>query len=210
MLADQLALILGLPVRDPAAVEVPRALGGEVHGAFGSSETFNLEFGSSFPSPPHEMLVVDLLPDQLLRKVTNSAEAFLGGFVFDLWIQNCGRREIIFTRPAREEGTPYSAWLIDHDACFNDGEWNLPESFAPCPYTRRSVYETAIHPDPFEPFLSRIENLGAREIEDAARCVPPEWCGSNPRDIFDLADRLFRRRKQIRQAAVNALLKALH
>jgi HipA-like kinase len=210
LLANQLALILRLPARNPAIVEVPFAIDGEVHGEVGSLETFSLEFGSAFPSPPNKMLVVDFLPDHLLRKVTNLAEAFLGGFVFDLWTHNCGRREAIFTRPAGEDGAPYSAWLIDHDACFNDGEWNLSESFVPYVYAQHSVYETVKQADSFEPFLSHIENLKARDIKDVARSVPPAWCGSNPEGIFDLADQLFRSRKQIRQATANAFRDGLH
>jgi len=154
--------------------------------------------------------VVDFLPESLLRRVSNLASAFLGGLVFDLWTCNCGRREAIFIKSEREENADYSARLIDNETCFNDGNWKLPESLVGCTYARRAVYRAARRIDSFEPFLSRVENLEAREIEGAARCVPVEWCAGRSKEMFNLADQLFQRRKQVRQATASAFRTLAH
>jgi HipA-like kinase len=205
MLAGRLAILLGLPVCEPVIVDVPRALNNQVSEAEDSARSASLEYGSAFPGPLDQMLVTDFLPGRLLTRSSNATEAFLGAFVFDLWTCNSGRREAIFSRPAGNDGSSYSVWLIDHDACFNDGNWSLPETRMPSSYAQGAVYRMAKGVDSFEPFLSRIENLRAKEIEGAARSIPTEWCGGNLRGILDLTDQLFHRRKQVRQATVNAL-----
>jgi len=205
MLACELAVLLGLPVCDPNVVEVPRALIGEAPETLQPRGSVDLEFASAFPHPLEKMLVTDFLPERLLRRVTNLAEAFLGAYVFDLWTCNRGRREAIFVRPADAEGAPYSALLIDHDACFDDGNWSLPRGLMPCTYARRTVYENVRDVDSFEPVLSRLENLAREEIEDLARGVPVEWYGGHADDILRLADRLFDCRQLVREAVGGAL-----
>jgi HipA-like kinase len=205
MLAGRLAIMLGLPVCDPVVVKVPQALSGGVSHGTESTRSSRLDFGSAFPDPPDQMLVTDFLPDRLLRRAISDNDAFLGVFVFDLWTCNTGRRKAIFSRPAGDEGASYSVWLIDHDACFNDGDWKLSETQVPCTYAQRTVYGAARGIDSFEPFLLRIENLEARQIEAAARCVPAQWCPGGSREILNLAEQLFHRRKQVRQATARAL-----
>jgi HipA-like kinase len=205
MFAGRLGILLGLPVCDPAVVNVPRALDDGVSDGAELTRSSSLEFGSAFPDPPDQMLVTDFLPDQLLRRATNANDAFLGAFVFDLWTCHSGRREAIFTRPARDDGALYSVSLMDHDACFNDGDWKLPKTMMPCTYAQRTVYGVARGIDSFEPFLSRIENLGAQEIDGAARSIPVEWCGGSLKEILNLADQLFHRRRQVRHATASAL-----
>ena len=151
LLAGLLARLIGLPVREPVLVEVPRSF------SYRSSTTTeptigtSLVFGSAYPHPPKEMLVTDFLPDRLLRRVVNVEEVFLGAFVFDLWICNSGRRDFIFSRPASEEGASYSAWLIDHDAAFNDGNWKFPGTFVPFLYGKRLVCHAASRIDSWRP-----------------------------------------------------------
>lgn len=201
MFAGKLAAFLGLPVCESVVVDVPQALAAGIGRAMGSSGHTRTLFGSAYPGSPTQVLVTDFLPDKLLGRVANAADAFLGACVFDLWICNRGRREAIFSRPVGRDGGPYTAWIIDHDACFNDGDWQLPETLIPCMYDRRLVYEAAMPLVAFEPFLAAIEGLKVKEIKDAARSVPAEWSGKHPQEILDLADQLFRRRKQLRRAA---------
>lgn len=215
MLAARLALLIGLPVPEPAVIEVPREL---IHDSpllemeIGSRRQLcapGLQFGSRFPGNPSQTLVVDFLPDRLLRKVENGAAAFLGGFVFDKWTCNCDGRQMIFHRLADQEGSSYSASLIDQGFCFNNGDWNFPDSPIRSLYPRRIVYESVRSFQDFEPFLSRVENLGARPLEDCFNDVPSEWCGENPHDIQRLAERLFERRRRLRQAIIDAKDSAL-
>lgn len=210
MLAGRLALMIGLPAPDLALIEVPFELiagnpGLELEaGASCEPCTPGLHFGSRFPGLPSQTLVVDFLPDRLLRRVQNLTAVFLGGFVFDKWTCNCDGRQVVFYRSAQREGLGYSAWLIDHGFCFNDGEWNFPDSPIRSLYPRRLVYEGVRGLRSFEPFLSKIENLEAWQLEACVQEIPVEWCGEEPEQLLRLAERLYERRRRLRQALVDA------
>jgi hypothetical protein len=210
MLAARLALLIGLPVPKPAIVEVtPELIEGNPQlameiGARREPCAAGLQFGSSFPGVPGKTLVVDFLPDSLLRRVRDFASTFLGAFVFDKWTCNCNGRQVIFTRPAGHERPIYSAWLIDHGFCFNDGEWNFPDSPIRSLYPRRLVYEKVHGLQSFEPYLSTIENLKAEQVLECVNGIPAEWCGEDPTQLTRLAEQLYERRRLVRQAIVDA------
>ncbi len=210
MLAARLALLIGLPVPSPAFIDVAHELiAGNPFlefeiGARRDPVLPGLHFGSRFPGSPAHTLVVDFLPDRLLRRVRNVDRVFRGAFVFDKWTCNCDGRQVIFHRPADSEGTAYSAFLIDHGFCFNDGDWNFPDSPIRSLYPRRLVYENVRGLQSFEPFLSRIENLETSELEQYVRDIPEEWCGEHPEQLTRLVERLFERRRRVRQAIIDA------
>ncbi len=210
MLASRFATLIRLPVPDCAFVQVSQNL---ISGApllkfetAGHEEpcAAGLHFGSKFPGVPSQTLVVDFLPDRLLRKVTNLSSIFLGAYVLDKWTCNCDGRQVIFYRDIEQRGSDYCATLIDHGFCFNDGEWNFPDSPIRSLYPRRLVYETVRGLQSFEPYLSRIENLRSSELEECLREVPLEWCGRDPDQISRLAERLFERRRRVRQLIIEA------
>ncbi len=210
MLAARLALAMGLPVPEPALVEVPAKLilkGSVSEMEIGSRRELcspGVQFGSRFPGNPAETLVVDFLPDRLLRRVRNREEAFVGGFVFDKWTCNCDGRQVIFFRTADQEGSAYSASLIDQGFCFNDGDWNFPDSPIRSLYPQRLVYEGVRGFESFEPFLTRIENLETAHLEACLEAIPREWFGEDPGQVRRLLERLFERRRRLRQAILDA------
>ena len=210
MLAGRLAKLIGLPVATPAFVQVPLGL---IRGnpplelEIGPRREpclAGLHFGSRFPGDPSRTLVVDFLPDRLLRNVKNLASVFLGGFVFDKWTCNCDGRQVVFFRTTEEEGSAYSALLIDQGFCFNDGDWNFPDSPIRGLYPRRWIYEKVEGFKSFEPFLSRIENLDRSQIEECVHQMPEEWCGPDPAQLARLAESLYKRRRGLRQAILDA------
>jgi len=209
MLASRLALRVGLPVPAPAFVEVPVELierNPSLVLEFGSTRQPclpGLHFGSRFPGSPSRTLVLDFLPDRLLRRVANLRAVFLGGFVFDKWTCNCDGRQVIFHRSVDQEDSSYFGWLIDQGFCFNDGEWNFPDSPIRAVYPRRLVYESVRGLQSFEPFLSRIENLEAEQLEHCVCEIPPQWCGEEGQ-LSRLAERLYERRRRLRQALIDA------
>lgn len=210
MLASRLALLIGLPVPDPAFVDVPRELiQGNPYlelqiGPRREPCQPGLHFGSRFPGPPSRTLVVDFLPDRLLRRVRNVDRVFMGALVFDKWTCNCDGRQVIFYRFADQEGSAYSAALIDQGFCFNDGDWNFPDSPIRSLYPRRLVYASVRGLQSFEPFLSRVENLDAAQLEECVRGIPREWCGGQPEQLTRLVERLYERRWRVRQALIEA------
>ena len=210
MLAGRLAQLVGLPAADPAYIQVaPELIKGNPSLEFELGTRRErclpgLHFGSRFPGDPNETLVVDFLPDRLLRRVRNLVSVFLGALVFDKWTCNCDGRQMIFYRGVDQEGSAYSVALIDHGFCFNDGEWNFPDSPIRSLYPRRLVYEGVRALESFEPFLSTIENLEMSQLESCIRDIPVEWCGDDPNQLARLVERLYGRRRRVRQALVDA------
>ena len=210
MLASRLARLVGLPAAAPAFIEVSRDLiGSNPSLAFDIGERrepiwAGLQFGSRFPGIPSQTLVVDFLPDRLLRRVKDLPSVFMGGFAFDKWTCNCDGRQVIFHRPTLEPGSPYSVAMVDQGFCFNDGDWTFPDSPIRGLYPRRLVYEKVTGLNSFEPVLSRIENLTANELESCAEGIPKKWCEPYPDQLERLIEVLYARRRILRQAIIDA------
>ena len=210
MLAARLAMLIGLPVATPAFVDVPPDL---IRGnpplelEIGPRRELCLagvHFGSRYPGEPSHMLVVDFLPDRLLKRVRDVASVFLGAFVFDKWTCNCNGRQVVFFRSVDDEDPAYSALLIDQGFCFNDGDWSFPDGPIRGLYPRRLVYEEVEGLKSFEPFLSKVENLEHSQIQECILNVPPAWCGPEPGQLNQLVEALYKRRRGIRQAIIDA------
>jgi len=210
MLASRLAKLIGLPVATPAVVSVPREL---IEG--GPTLEFDvgsrcerclpgLHFGSRFPGPPGQTLVVDFLPDRLLRRVDNLAPLFLGGFVLDKWTCNCDSRQVVFFRPLDGTICTYSGLLIDQGLCLNGGDWNFPDSPIRSLYPRRAVYDSVTSLESFEPFLSRIENLCPPKIEECIADIPSEWCWPDLGQLEPLVSKLYARRGRLAELIIDA------
>ncbi len=216
MLACRLASQVGVPVAAPAFVEVLPELIRDNPLLFfevGSRRepcAAGWHFGSRYPGEPGESVVLDFLPDRLLRRVRNLREAFLGAFVFDKWTCNCDGRQVIFYLASHDGSPPYSALLIDQGFCFNDGEWNFPDSPIRGLYPRRFVYEQVRGLESFEPFLTRIENLDAARLEECVRGIPDDWCAPEREQLERLLEKIYERRRRLRQAIVDAKNSSLH
>lgn len=208
LFAARLAEMLGLPVGQPAIVDVPRELVKGTQSLWietGERREVcspGLQFGSRYPGLPGETQVVDFLPDRHLRRLKNLRQVFLGALVFDKWTCNCDGRQLVFHRGAGDEA--YSAVMVDQGFCFNDGEWNFLDSPLRGLYPRRMVYESVRGLNSFEPCLSQIENLGRADLEESVSGIPPEWCEPEPEQLAGLLERLFERRSGLRQAIIEA------
>jgi len=210
MMASRLANLIGLPAAPPAFVEVsPALLGAGDEICFAATERrepvhAGTQFGSRFPGVPGQTLVVDFLPDRLLRRVKNLSAIFLGAFVFDKWTCNCDGRQMIFYRRSGDDGSAYSIAMIDHGYCFNDGDWTFPDNPLRGLYPRRLVYEKVTGMDSFEPALSRIENLTAADLAACSGGLPEAWCEPDPSQLSRLVEVLYARRRTLRQGIIDA------
>ena len=209
MVASRLARLIGLPAAIPAFVDVSRDLiGNNPALSFDMGERrepiwAGVHFGSRFPGTQFQSLVVDFLPDRLLRKVHDLSNVFLGAFVLDKWTCNCDGRQVIFHRPANEARSPYSVTMIDQGFCFNDGDWTFPDNPLRGLYPRRLVYEKVTGLESFEPFLSRVENISESELKSCAEGIPKKWCEPYPDQLGRLLEVLYERRRILRQAIID-------
>ena len=205
MLAAQIAEKLGLPVARAEVVLVTPELiedTPELHiqKSLGREPCLpGRQFGSRYPGDPAQVAVLDLLPDERLREVAN-LNAFLGMLVFDRWTCNTNGRQVIF----RPNGAPthYRAMMIDQGFCFNAGDWNFPDSPLRGLYPRSLVYQSVRSLESFNPFLERLENIRLEVLDEAMRGIPPEWYDSDQAALDALMDRLYGRRKRVRQMLV--------
>jgi hypothetical protein len=210
MLASRLAILIGLPVAQPAFVNVPTdfveqnpALRVEMSCRVEPCAS-GLQFGCRYAGNPNQVLVVDFLPDRLLKKVSNLDSAFPGAFVFDKWTCNCDGRQAVFYRSALEPSRPYTGLLIDQGFCFNAEHWNFPDSPIRSLYPQRLVYDSVTSLESFEPFLSRIKNLQLANIEACVADIPSEWCSPDPGELKPLVRRLHARGKRIAELIIDA------
>jgi hypothetical protein len=188
------------------------------------------QFGSQFPGHPARMTVYDFLPDEQLCAIRNLSD-FLGIFVFDKWTCNTNGRQAIYFREsdgrvvrsggrdfsqppsaatplvptAASYGAPYVAMMIDHGFCFNAGAWDFPDAPLRGLYARHRVYEAVTGMDVFEPWLDRLERcISEASLGEEAERIPPEWYQDDWDALARLLERLYMRRKRVRELILSA------
>ena len=208
MLGALLARGIGLPVPEPAIVEVHRSLIAHtdhltiqlVHSTVPCLA--GLCFGSRYPSSDEKSpgtfglaTVLDFLPQEQLSRVENLSD-FDGMLVFDKWTGNVDQRQAIFVRQLRDSPYyGYRALMIDQGFCFDGTEWDFPDGGKRGLYAKRRVYEKVAGLAAFEPWLNRLERSMHRNVlEQAAQKIPPEWYDHDSRALARLIDALDERR----------------
>lgn len=199
-LGARLGRALGLPVPEPALIEVPprlvdaspglilRVAGSLVPCASG------LQFGSRLASPDPHAPIYDYLPEPGLELVANLGD-FAGMLVFDKWTCNCNGRQVVYCRPAPRQRLRVS--MVDQGFCFNAGSWDFPDSPLRGVYCRDRVYASISGWRSFEPWLSRVEAFEPDALYAAGEELPPEWYGGW--DALErLLEQLLRRRQRVR------------
>ena len=232
MLATRLAARLGLLVPQVEVIEVRPELIAYTEdlvmqlGMGRKPCSAGKQFGSQFPGHPARMTVLDFLPDEQLCAVRNLSD-FLGIFVFDKWTCNTnGRQAIFFREPDDRPGpasravfdqnaaaspnaapyeAPYVAMMIDHGFCFNAGEWDFPDAPLRGLYARHRVYQSVAGMDAFEPWLERLEKrITEAMLGEEAEHIPPEWYQDDWNALENLLERLYARRKRVRELILAA------
>jgi len=154
-----------------------------------------LQFGARYVCDPLTGQVFDYLPESLFNRVKNP-EAFVGMLAVDKWLGNADGRQAVFWRNAGER--QYKASFIDQGYCFNAGEWTFPDLALHGVYYRNYVYARVRGWESFEPWLSRIESLPPRIINEIGGFVPPEWC-DDWEALHSLVDQIIARRSRVRE-----------
>src|ERR1700733_4704134 len=191
LLASILAKKLGLPVAEPAIVDVDARLIRYTEELVIQLERGHVPcrsglcFGSRYPCDPVSDSnwlppAVDFLPTDLLCRVSNIAD-FLGMLVFDKWTGNTDERQSVFFRQGQSS---YRAWMIDHGYCFNGMEWDFPDLPRRGVYFRGIVYGEVRESKAFDWWISRIEQeMTESVLASAFETIPPEWYAYDERSI---------------------------
>jgi len=219
LFGTKLAALIGLPTTSVAIIEVDRELirlTTDLHFEMPTSGYYwtripcrpGLQFGSRYPGNPHDLTVLDFLPDKQVSSVRNISD-FVGMLVFDLWTCNTDARQVIFGR--QEIGTPYRGWMIDQGFCFNGGEWNFPDKPRRNLYDRKVVYEQVQGIESFEPWLAKLESERvARALLAIAKTIPAEWYESDSESLQSLLTQLDSRRSKVRELLWSARKSSPH
>jgi hypothetical protein len=150
------------------------------------------QFGSRLVT---EELVFDFLPRTMLGRIRNISE-FAGILAFDKWTGNADGRQAVFHKSAHQR--KYTASWVDFGYCFNAGEWTFPDSALRGAYALNDVYVQIASWDDFSPWLQRIEQFSAGELQRIADEIPCEWYGERS-ELECLLQRLLERRAIVRQ-----------
>jgi hypothetical protein len=143
--------------------------------------------------------VVDYLPEQQLLEVRNLGE-FAGILALDKWTCNINGRQAVFQKNSRERR--YTATFIDQGYCFHAGDWKFIDASLGGVFAENTVYRGIRGWSSFEPWLSRIENLGSEIVWEIAETIPPEWYGSDMGALEGLLTQLLARRARVRELIV--------
>ena len=206
LLAAILAKTLGLPIPEPAVVEVTADLirhNSELVIDKGWRRVpcrpglcFGSRWGGNEALRPGLGDVYDLLPEERLANVKNLCD-FVGMLAFDKWTGNGDDRQTIFVR--NDRASPFRAFLIDNGLCFNGTRWNFAAGpkdglFWPC-----VVYQQVSGVDAFKPWLDRIEHdVDPSFLKGIAEEVPTEWYGGRRDSLVRLLTGLDERRTHVR------------
>lgn len=121
---------------------------------------------------------------------------FAGMLVFDKWTCNTDRRQVLFHRTRMKGGRVV---MIDQGFCFNEGQWNFPDSPLRGRYFDGTVYRQIRGIDDFEPWLGRLESGFELDfLSPIANRIPPEWYADDRDALAFLLERLVRRRLLVR------------
>jgi hypothetical protein len=202
MMATRLAAAAGLTVPPCDVIEVTEWLAANTEDLdldFGPRKErckAGLCFGSQLVGGLMPGHLVDYLPEEQLALVKNVHE-FAGILALDKWTCNANGRQAVFTKKQRERR--YMATFIDYGYCFNAGEWIFRDSPLRGVFQRNVVYWGVTGWESFEPWLSRIEQLGEQTIWEIAETVPPEWYGGDIPALEAVVEHLIRRRSRVRE-----------
>lgn len=202
LLATRLGERVGLPVAAAEVVDVSSWLVEKtpdlrIQLAGGSIPCLpGLQFGSRYAVDPRAGQVFDYLPSTLLPQVRN-LNAFAGMLALDKWTNNTNGRQAAFWRNPRER--KYTVTFIDQGYCFNAGEWSFADAPLRGVFANNDVYAGVTGWASFEPWLTRIERLGAEAIWEAANEVPPEFYDQDQGSFERLVEQLLRRQGRVRE-----------
>ncbi len=203
MFATSLGLWLGLPMTQPATIEVCDWLidnTQELRIVLPNREvrcSSGLQFGSRYPCDllSESREIHDYLPESFMGSI-NQSLAFARVLVLDKWLANVDGRQAIFIRKKRSD--PFNAVFIDQGYCLNALEWTFQDLTLHGVYYRNSVYKNVMGWDAFEPTLTKAEQADINDIWRCANSIAPEWYDHDIPALEKMVQAVHARRGKIR------------
>jgi len=208
LLGTLLARYIGLPVADPAIVEVTedltpakrdRVFRDDRGGKLGPPGKC---FGSKYLTPrmPGSHRPNSVVPGDLnrayLSKLRNLQD-FAGMLVFDKWAFNTDPRQVVFVR---NEDKRDRVVMIDFGRCFHGPNWRFHPYTSIGVFGEWYVYNAIEGMEAFEPWLQILENdLDEDVIASLASLIPPIWYDFDVPALKTLLTSLNERRKSVRE-----------
>ena len=203
LLGSRLAEMMGLPTTPSAVIQVTERLIDATNELVMELPRYRVpcssgkNFGSRYFGNPRDLLTRDVIPSEELRRIDNFND-LMGMVVFDKWTCNCDGRQLVFLL---QENGKYAMACIDQGFCFNQGEWNFPDSPLRGLHRNKTIYRDHVRSlDDFEPWLGRVEREFTIDVlHEAARGIPTEWYDNDSKALDSLLAKLDRRRRAIRE-----------
>ena len=208
LLGTLLARYVGLPVPDPAIVDVTEDLTpGKRDRMLRYDPGADLGppgecFGSRYLTPhmPGSHRSNSVEPGDLnrgyLRKLGN-LEDFAGMLVFDKWTCNTDPRQVVFVL---NEDNLDRVVMIDFGYCFHGPNWRFPPYSSIGVFGEWYVYNAIKAMEAFEPWLQILENdLNEDVLTSFAGLIPPKWYDFDGVALRVLLSSLNERRKLVRE-----------
>jgi hypothetical protein len=163
-----------------------------------------LHFGSLHPGQVEHDATYDWIPGRLHKLVLNPSD-FLGMFVFDNWVMQSDRRQVIYTRErigsarqtARNKGL--RAYMIDHGMAFGGITWRFNSSIPASIVVTREAFRGVTGLSDLDPWLTAIEQFPEDHLRAAASSVPASWIQDNRALLDGVIEQLLKRRANIRK-----------
>ena len=201
LFATRLSQKLGIPVPEPAVIEVSSWLIEHTEELrcqlAGEKIPFSsgLCFGSRFITEPDRLgTVLDYLPETTFDKIANLAD-FARILVLDKWACNSDGRQCVFHRSPRCR--KYRVTFIDHGYCFNAGEWTFPDAPLRGVYACNAAYAGVTGWRSFEPVLRCAQSMSMEDIQECAAGIPEEWYENDNAALNRIVETLYLRRSKI-------------
>ncbi len=200
-LATRLACLVGLPVSEPAIIEIPSFLARttpelEQTATFHSIAAATFHPATRYAGDRNGKKVFDMLPESYLSSLGNLS-SFAHLFALDQWCSHLGSPKVVFYRSSNN--LSYSMEVINRNRSFSGPDLNFHDHPQNGVYNFKAVYRHLDGWDSFEPFLTSLILTSPDTLWQLTRNLPFGWSDDYARDLDALVEGLLRRRSLIRQ-----------
>jgi HipA-like protein len=143
-----------------------------------------LHLGSQCPVDPEKTAIFDFLPDKLLPNVKNLTE-FATKFVFDQWVSQSDRLQVIFVRDRKVAPIGFRGYFVDHGMAFDGDRWQLCDRPLCGLAFQAKVYSYLDLGVLVEKALCQVESINETTLLSAAEGVPSSWFAPGDQEGLD-------------------------